>query len=63
MPYHIFFTGGYAMTATRKSVKVTEENIGTKFTNAEIKRPADNLTDKERFDKARKALRDYWLTR
>ena len=48
------------MTATRKPAKQTEVNVGKKVEKIEEKASADKGVDQERFNNARKALREYW---
>ena len=48
------------MTATRKPVKQTQVNVGKKVDKVDEKTSADKASDQERFNNARKALREYW---
>ena len=41
-------------------VKQTEVNVGKKVDKVEEKASADKALDQERFNNARKALREYW---
>ena len=51
------------MTATRKPIKHTEVNVEKKVDKVDEKTCADKALDQERFNNARKALREYWNKR